>query len=409
MTLQPSITVIGIGEDGLDGLDSAAQKRIREARLLVGGKRHLDLISKSSNQSRLIWGADFSSALPRLKEAKPKDRIVILATGDPLWFGVAERLIKELSSKVIEILPNVNAFSLAAARMRWSLSDPMVRTVSVHSRPFSGINSEIFHGHCLLVLSKNKKSPAELAALLSMRGFGKSRMTVLEKMGGLNERQTTGLARDNWDAHRFTNLNVVAIHCEKGKNVEEWSLSPGLPEEAYNHDGKITKSEIRSVTLSALRPMPGETFWDIGSGSGSVSIEWLRLYPSVHAFAFEKDKRQLARIKSNAQKLGVPRLKIIDGNVPGSLEKVDANPNKIFIGGGISEPGVIGECINRLVVNGRLVVNAVTIESKHQLLTTWKRYGGDLVNISTAYAGQIGRLNAFRPSMEVTQWRWKKN
>ena len=403
------ISIVGICESGIDSLEPSARKRVRGANVLVGSKRHLQLVPKRIGQTHLLWRANFSQVLPLLRKPKPGERIVILSTGDPLWFGIAERLIKTLGPKAIEIFPNVNAFSLAAARLSWGLSDPMVRTISIHSQPFSAINKEIISGHRLLILSKDGDSPKQIATLLMERGFGESKIAVLEHMGGNKERRVNGTASDNWKKYSFSNLNILAVDCKASTQAVQWSLNPGLPEKAYIHDGKITKRVIRAVTISALEPMPGHVLWDVGSGSGSIAIEWLRSCSSVKAVAIERDKKQLSRIKLNSETLGTPHLKIVEGQAPKIFLKIKENPQKIFIGGGISSPKIINECIERLLPTGLIIANSVTIESKQKLLRLWKKYGGDLTTLATSSANSIGRYNAFRPAMEVMQWRWQKN
>lgn len=380
------LSIIGIGEDGLDGLSPAARAIVGSAEVLVGGDRHLAMIPGS--QERHPWPSPFAAGRELLEKLRPR-RVVALASGDPMWFGAGATLARWFDPGEITVVPHPGAFSLAAARMKWPLQD--VSCLTAHGRPLAALALHFQAGRRLLVLSADGSTPAALAALLAERGFGASRVTVLERLGGPGERVipiTDG---------PFDPLTVVAVEVAGAAGLP---LVPGLPDDAFEHDGQLTKREIRAVTLSSLAPLPGQLLWDVGAGSGSVAIEWMRA--GGRAVAIEDHPGRAARIARNAVTLGVPGLEIVQGRAPDGLPWSD--PDAVFVGGGVSAPGVLDACWQALRPGGRLVANAVTTEAEAVLLAFHSAHGGTLTRLSAARLEPTGRFHTWAPAAPVTHY-----
>ena len=392
------LTIVGIGDDGLDGLGPGARRLIDEAEVLVGGERHLAKATDSAAE-KISWGKDFDAGVEAIRKHEGR-HVVILASGDPMHYGAGSTLARRFGIEALNIIPAPSAFSLAAARMGWSLPD--VECFTVHGRPLETVNLYLRPKARLLILSWDGTTPAKLAALLSAKGYGESRITVLEHMGGNTENRLEGIARA-WELDEAAALNTIAVECVAGTDAVVWSRAPGLPEAAFQHDNMITKREVRAATVSALAPLPGETLWDVGAGSGTVAIEWLRLEPAAHAIAIESNPKRLGFIRANALDLGVPRLAVVEGRAPEALDGIEGTPDAIFVGGGVSDAAVMDACYGRLAMGGRLVANAVTLEAQQSLLAFRERYGGRLSRISVAREDSVGGLSGLRPMMEVWQ------
>lgn len=402
------VTVIGIGDDGLDGLSVSARTLLDDATFIVGAPRHLEMLSPDDARARLQWSKDLAGDIEKLGLHRDTHKICVLATGDPLMHGIAVRLIERYGTDQVHVHPAASAFSLAAARMGWSLSDPMVSCVSVHAKPFEALNRYIHTGVRLLILSRDGDTPAQIAALLVERGFGKSTVTILERLGGTAEKRHDLIASESAPG-TIDNLNTVAVDCISGADGATWSLAPGLPVDAFDHDGTITKPEVRAVTLAALAPKPGETLWDIGAGNGTVAIEWLRVEPRSHAVAIERDGVRAARITKNALALGVPELHVIQGDFPIVKDQDLPAADVVFIGGGIVGGGdVLADALNVLKTGGRLVANAVTLEAQAKLIDAQQVHGGSLVKIGIATSGSVGPHLGLKPALDVLQWRMTK-
>jgi len=397
------MTVIGITDRGLDGLTADIRARINDAAVLVGGQRHLQKV-EASQALRIDWTGGLDAAIDRIAEQAGK-HVVILASGDPLHYGIGARLVDRFGAAAIRFLPAPGAFSLAAARMGWSLPD--VTCLTVHGRPLDCVNLHLHPNARLLLLSWDGGTAKAVADLLCARGFGDSRISVLEHMEGDRENRLDGVARD-WPQAPTANLNTLAVTCIAGADAVFWSRAPGLPEAAYQHDGKITKREVRAATIAALAPLPGETLWDVGAGSGAVGIEWMRMDVANRALAFEQAAANCATIKFNAANLGVPGLEIIAGDAAVTLPDRVPSPDAIFIGGGVSNRQIMNLCWDRLRAGGRLVANGVTLEAHGQLLDFQSSHGGDLVRIAVARSGNVGRMTALRPLMDVLQLKVSK-
>ncbi len=391
------LTVIGIGEDGLDGLGKTALAALESAAVIFGGKRHLDFLSDGIKAELLAWPSPFDEAFAMI-EAYRGQPTVVLASGDPMFFGVGATLSRHFSSDEMLVLSYSSSLSLAAARMGWSLQD--VRTVSVHGRPFELLLPYILPGEKLLVLSNDGSTPAKAAAMLKDRGFGQSLITVLEHIGGPKERRVQARA-ENWPHERCADLNVLAIECNASQHANVFSPVSGLPDEAFENDGQLTKRDVRAVTLLRLQPLPRQLLWDVGAGCGSIGIEWMRVHPSCRAIAIEANEQRQAMIERNRAALGVPGLQLVRGEAPFALEGLEA-PDAIFIGGGVTDDGVLEACWSALKPGGRLVANAVTLQSE-MLLFNWREtFGGELTRLGVAQAGALGSFDVWRQALPVT-------
>lgn len=392
------LNVVGIGEDGLEALPRALQALVAEAELIVGGERHLAMAGAARAEKR-SWASPLSPTLDEIWSRRGRP-VVVLATGDPMHFGIGVALARRVPADEMAVHPHVSAFSLAAARMRWPLAE--VECLTIHGRPLDLIAAAVAPGRKLLLLSHDGSSPAEVARRLTELGYGTSDVTVLEHMGGPRERIYAGRA-DRWTHPPAADLNTLAVLCRAGDAALSLSLSSGLPDEAFRHDGQLTKREVRAATLSALRPLPGQLLWDVGAGCGSIAIEWLRTHRSLSAIAIESEAVRQTLIEANAASLGAPHLKLVKGAAPQAYEDLP-EPDAVFIGGGLCAPGVIDSAWARLKPGGRLVANAVTAEGEAQLLAWRGKHGGELTRLSVARLSPVGELHGWRPLMPVTQY-----
>jgi precorrin-6Y C5,15-methyltransferase (decarboxylating) len=380
----------------MDGLVPATRAVVEAAEVIVGGDRHHTL-AENIHAERLAWPSPFDALIQTIEELRGR-RVVILATGDPLWFSVGARIGRSIDPTQIVYHPQLSAFQLAAARMGWSLPD--VETLTVHGRPVAQMIAFIQPDARLLVLTTGAETPAQIAQFLTERGFGASRMTVLAAMGGKDEARFDGTA-DGWD-HVVPAFNTLAVECVAAPDAALLPRVPGLADALFQSDGTMTKQEVRAATVAKLMPMRGALLWDIGTGCGSVAIEWMRAARYARAIGIEPRADRRAMAAANALALGAPKLVLIEGTVPQALDGLDA-PDAIFIGGGLSRE-TFNAAWAALRPLGRLVANAVTLESEAELIALHKEHGGDLVKISTHRAEPVGRLTGWRPSMPVTQW-----
>lgn len=394
--MTPWLTVLGIGEEGLD---PAGRAIVEGAEFLVGGKRHLALAGMGPAE-RMTWQRPLSRTLEAILARRPRPTVV-LATGDPMWFGIGTSLARSVPAGEMRIVPAVGAFSLAAARLAWPLD--RVAKLSLHGRPPGLLALHVAPGARLLALSHDGGTPSRVAAWLVRHGYGASRMTALAHMGGPLETCVQARA-DRWTAE-VADLNTLAVECVAGEGARIFSLAPGLPDDFFEHDGMLTKSHIRAATLALLAPTAGAHLWDVGAGSGAVSIEWIRAGGT--ASAVEPVAARRAAMARNAGALGAPGLEIHAGSAPQALEGLPA-PDAVFVGGGLGAKGVLEAAWAALRPNGRIVANAVTLESEARLIRARSELGGDLYRISVETASPVGRFNAFRPAMPVTQWAARK-
>lgn len=400
---RPWLTIVGIGEDGISGLGDEAKQAIAAAEFVFGGARHLELARPLIAGEARRWPVPFDAAMSAVM-ALAGGKVCVLASGDPFFHGVGVTLARKIPAEEMRAIPAPSAVSLAAARMGWALQD--VETVSLHGRPTDLIRPLLHPGTRILALTSDGEAPAAIAALLAELGFGPSRITVLEALGGPNERIRSTCA-SSFDLENINPLNVLALEIESTSQARILPLAHGLADDLFEHDGQITKREVRALTLSALAPRRGELLWDIGAGSGSVAIEWMLAHPSLNAIAIEGDPGRAARIGRNAAAFGVPGLAIVHGTAPAALADLET-PDAIFIGGGGSDPGVLDTAIRAMRPGGRLVANAVTLEMEALLIARHAGLGGALTRISVARAAPVGSMSGWKPAMPITQWSWEK-
>ena len=397
------LSIVGIGEDGVDGLSATARGLIGAAEIVFGGRRHLSLAAPLIRGAARPWPSPFDGAADEVLQHRGR-QICVLASGDPFHYGVGTVLARKIDAREMIVVPAPSAFSLAAARLGWSL--PQTALLSVHGRTLDLVRPHLQPAARILALTSDGDGPSALARLLAESGFGASRVTVLEALGGSRERIRATTAQV-FDFGMVDPLNTVAIEVAAAPNARVIARAPGLADELFEHDGQITKREVRAVTLSALAPRRGELLWDIGAGAGSVAIEWMLADPTMRAIAIEQRADRAARIRRNAAAFGVPGLEIAENAAPSAFAGL-ASPDAIFIGGGASEPGVLDAAIAELQAGGRLVVNAVTLETEALLIARRATLGGELIRIAIARAGAVGEKTGWRAAMPVTQWVWIK-
>ncbi len=397
------LSIVGIGEDGVAGLSAAARGLIGAAEIVFGGRRHLGLAAPLIRGAARPWPSPFDSAAGEVLHHRGR-QICVLASGDPFHYGVGAVLARTIDAGEMIVVPAPSAFSLAAARLGWPLPETVL--LSVHGRTLDLVRPHLQPGARILALTSDGDGPAALARLLAQSGFGASRLTVLEALGGPRERfRTTTAAAYDFDA--VDALNTLAIEVEASPDARIIARASGLADDLFEHDGQITKREIRAITLSSLAPRRGELLWDVGAGAGSVAIEWMLADPSMRAIAIERRADRTARIRRNAAAFGVPGLEIVEAAAPAALEGL-ASPDAIFIGGGASEPALLDTAIAALRTSGRLVINAVTLATEASLIDRRAALGGELIRIAIARAGTVGEKSGWRAAMPVTQWAWTK-
>jgi len=388
------LVVIGIGEEGWSALSGAMQALIESAALVVGGERHLALIPKGRYET-LAWKSPLADTLPAIARRRGQ-RVVVLASGDPFCYGVGAVLARRFTRDEMIVLPAPSAFSLVAARLLWPLEDCVC--LSFHARPLERLRLHLAPAARIIALSNDGRTPGKVAQLLRESGWGDSQLMVFEHLGGPREHRIEAIAAE-WHTERVADLNTIALHCVVGPGAKPLSRCAGLPDDAFHHDGQITKHAVRAATLAALAPLPGELLWDIGAGCGSVTIEWLRAARGMEAIAIERDKARAALIADNAAQLGVPDIEIVCGDAPGTLVGLPA-PDAIFIGGGVSNAAIWDAVWQSLRPGGRIVANAVSLAGEAALFLRHETLGGELSRIAVA---QAENHRFWRQSMQVTQ------
>jgi precorrin-6Y C5,15-methyltransferase (decarboxylating) len=395
--VKPWLAIVGIGEDGLAGLNAAARTLVDTAEILVGGERHLAMVP-SGDGERLTWQRPFSDTIGAIAARRGR-RVVVLASGDPSWYGVGAVLARHFPIGEMTILPHPGAFSLAAARLGWAIADCAV--LSLHGRPVDTLRLHLAPHRRLLLLSEDGTTPRAVAHLLTELGWGPTRLTVFEHLGGPREAAVCEEAQ-HWGERQSADLNTIAVECQAVPEARPLSRFAGLPDDAFEHDGQLTKREVRAMTLAVLAPLPGERLWDVGAGCGSIAIEWLRAIEGGDAVAIERNPDRAAMIARNAAALGVPGLNIVTGTAPQVLAGLDA-PDAVFIGGGISDPELLPTAWDALRPGGRLVANIVSLAGERMLLDWQARYGGVLTRIAVSHVAPLGMQEAWRPLLPVTQ------
>jgi len=361
------------------------------------------MVPREHPAERLVWAEPISDTVDEIM-ARSGRRVCVLATGDPMWFGIGVTLSIRVPVSEMVVVPGVSAFSLACARLGWALAD--VETLTLHGRPLDLLRAYLSPGARILLLANDGNSPREVATVLREAGYGDSQVTVFEHMAGADERRIEGKA-NRWRKPRAADLNTIAVECRAGANGRSYSRTPGLPDDAFLNDGQLTKREVRAATLAALAPLPGQLLWDVGAGCGSIAIEWLRASRGARAIAVERLTARSTLIAQNAGALGVPQLDIVTGTAPRALAGLEA-PDAVFIGGGLSKPGLIEACWNALLPGGRLVANAISIEGEEALIRWRKRVDGNLTRLAISRAGPMGAYAGWRPLATVTQFAGMK-
>lgn len=424
--MNAQVIVVGIGADGWAGLDEARRRAVREAEVLLGGERHLAMVTGDLTAVREPWPRPLRTGVPELLARYEGRRIVALASGDPLIAGVGTTLIDVLGAEAVTVLPGVSSVALARARMGWPAESVAVL------RDHRTLPRELSPGGRILVLSADRHTPGEVARLLCSAGFGASAMTVLSDLGADGEARRGCRARD-WPVadgesvgDRVPPLHVLAVECApddppgggRGRDdggaddtddtaarlvPQALGLVPGLPDDAFENDGQLTRRDLRASALSRLAPAAGHLLWDVGAGAGSVGIEWMRTHPSCRAVAVEAEPTRAARIARNASRLGVPSLEIVEGKAPAALVDLP-RPDAVFIGGGCTAPGLLRRCWDALAPGGRIVAHAVTVETERALWDARAKFGGEMTRFHVEHADAIGSFTGWAPARAVTQW-----
>ena len=392
MTGSARIVVVGIGADGMPGLAEESRREILRATVIYGSSRQLDLLDDTVTAPKHRWPSPMLPALDTLLDDQPNGDIHVVASGDPLLHGIGATLIRIHGPGRVRVLPHVSSVTLACARMGWATHDTEV--ISLVTAP---VHTAVRRGGQAVVLSRDAATPAALATVLTETGRGASEFTVLENLGGPGERIATRAA-DAWAAAPtdVDDLNIIAI-----RYLPEDSDGPAVPDDAFRHDGQITKQTIRTLTVAALAPRPGELLWDIGSGSGSIAVQWCRSARGARAVAFESNPERAQNIAHNALAFGVDVA--VRGEAPGDFDGAP-RPDVVFIGGGVTNPGMVAACLDRLPAGGRLVANAVTAESEALLVEWHSRLGGALSRFQHYRGEPLGGFTGWRPQMPITQW-----
>ena len=394
----PRIQVVGIGADGWEGVPPRIRSTVLKAAVVLGGRRHLAMLPDVPGQRRELWPSPLRPGLLAVigSLADPGGDVVALASGDPLVSGIGTTLIELFGPDAVTVTPAVSSVALARAALGWSAESCAV--VSVTASDPSVVLRELAPGRRVLVLSADETTPSAVASLLADAGYGASEMTVLSDLGSDRFDRCSATA-GTWDA-RVSRLNIIALRLA-GPRVGGWVA--GLPDGAFEHDGQLTKRDLRASALARLAPAPGEHLWDVGAGAGSVGIEWMRAHPSCTASAVEASAERAARIGRNAARLGVPGLQVVTGRAPAALAGLPA-PDAIFVGGGASDPGVLDTCLAALPPGSRLVAHGVTLDTERIFADCYSAHGGELTRIAVETAAPLGSLTGWTPSRTVTQW-----
>ena len=399
----PWLVVVGIGDDGIGSIGAQVRAVIERADVVFGGERHLAMITDHPGERR-PWRRPLELSLDEIEQLRGRS-VVVLASGDPMCHGVGAMLARRFALEEMQVLPAASAFSLACARLGWSLQD--VQTLSLHNCPPSTIRRYLQPGARLVALTRDGDTPHLVASLLIEAGYGPSRVHVFEHLGGEKERRIDATA-DAWIAKDIAALNTVAIDCAAGPGARILPDIPGLPDDAFASDGMLTKREIRAITLARLMPLQGQCLWDVGAGSGAIAIEWLRAARHGRAIAIERNAARALRAAGNAEALGTPELQVIEAEAPACFEELAA-PDAIFIGGGITSEAMLSSAWGRLAPGGRLVANVVTLDGERKLLDWQAEHGGDLIRLAVSRAEKVGPYQGWRPAMPVTQYAGVKS
>ena len=416
---KPWLTIIGISNEDPPPLNSQAQSALKSAHLLIGSKRQLALIplNLSPKALREQWPSPLAPRIEELKQQKPKGTVII-ATGDPLCWGIGETFtggshVSDAANNDITLIPAPSIISLVANQMHWPVTE--IESLSLCSQPLACLSQMLTPHKKICVLSATNKDPQKVAEHLQSKGYGPSKISILQDLGTAKETRIDTTAHDlaerkersQENPDTISNLNCLAIQLLAAPTIPPLTTNPGLRDDAFTHDGQLTKQHIRALTLMALRPTAHELLWDIGAGNGSISIEWARHHPSTKAIAIEPNQKRAANIKTNAEALGVPDLTIIEKTAPDCLNELKA-PDAIFIGGGITYPGLLDTAIERLKPNGRLVANTVTLEGETTLINAQQQHSGTLTRFTIEQTTKLGKFRGWQAERPIVQWVYQK-
>jgi precorrin-6Y C5,15-methyltransferase (decarboxylating) len=393
------VTVVGVGADGWAALSPRSQTAIRAADVVVGGSRQLALVPGTVPARRVLLPSPLHPALGDLMTECSAQDTVVLASGDPMAYGIGSTLVRLLGAHRVTVIPHPSSMSLAAARLGWALDD--LDVVSLVGRPLALLHTHLQPGRRVLVLVGERDAASEIRTLLADRGLASSSITILSDLGGPDEAVRPA------DDMPHSRLSIIAVECRSDPGTMLLPRAPGLPDDAFEHDGQITKREIRAMAVAALAAVPGQLLWDVGAGSGSIGIEWMRTHPASRAVAVEARDDRCRLISRNAEALGVPGLVVVAGSAPEALAGLPA-PDAVFIGGGVTGEAVADACWNALSPGGRLVAHAVTLESERVLVDWHGRVGGSLTRVAIERAHPLGRFTTWRPALPVVQWSAEK-
>lgn len=409
----PWLSIVGVGADGIAGLTAQVREVVERASLVVGAERQLALVAPLLKAQTLVWPSPLASGIEQVLARRGRPTCV-LASGDPFFYGIGATLAPRLVAGEFVCYPAPSSLSLAASRLGWPLQDTDV--VSLHGRDLFAIVRYLCPGRRVLALSWDHATPGQLARLLCERGLADTRLHVLEVLGGAAERVRSTRAGD-FDLADIDDLNIIALELQTSEVAGDDGSEPtrrllfptrgSLPDSAFEHDGQLTKQDVRALTLSALAPYPGALLWDIGAGAGSIAIEWMLSHPACRAHAVERDPVRCERIQRNARALGVPTLQLTQALAPAGLDQLPT-PDSIFVGGGGGDRALFEHCWSALRRGGRLVINSVSLETESLLLSLYASHGGELRRFSIESAGKLGTMTGFRPAMPVVQWRIDK-
>ncbi len=405
----PWLTVIGVmGTNAGQASSDDMRRALQAAELVIGAPRHLEALGIPAEKA-MGWPTPFSAVLELLR-ARRGAPTVVLASGDPLHYGAAASFLSHFTPHEMRVVPAPSSFAHGAAAMRWPLAE--VCCVSCHGRDAFDLTIRLRPGGRFLVLTSDGGAPSGLGEALVERGYGQATCTVLENLASSDREAATALNAEALARCEtpFSPLNVLAIDCRTvAATVPEYPVV-GLPDDAFEHDGQMTKREVRAVTMSALGLMPGARLWDVGAGCGSIAVEWVRqsvCFPPaerLRASAIEPSDDRLAMLERNVQRLAGGGVDVVAGRAPEALAGLPA-PDAVFHGGGVADEAIFRACWERLKPGGRLVANAVTLEGEAALMDRHAAFGGELVRIDAAISTAVGRLRALRPRMSVLQWR----
>lgn len=398
MSSMPWLFVIGIGEEGWEGLSPQGRLILERVTLCFGATRHRDLLPKHLQEKVILFPTPLVEFWPLLAQRRFQETVV-LASGDPLWHGIGATLLTHYPAEEICIIPQTSAFSLAAARMRWPLAATTL--LSLHAHPCTTLLPFLAPRRRILALSRDAQTPFEVANLLCTHGYGASLLTSLAHMSGPRE-EIHSVTAETW-THSPPDFHTLALELHLSPGTTPLPRGPGLPDEAFIHDGNITKRDIRTIALSKLMPFPGHVLWDIGAGCGSVSIEWMRCAENTLAYAIEPNPARRGFLAENARQFGVPRLEIHAGSAPEVLSSLPP-PDAIFVGGGVRRAGVLETALAALSPGGRLVAHAVTLEGEIRLSTAFQRWGGSLIRLSVTQAKPL-HSKKLCPGPTPTAWQ----